>query len=98
MPKVRTKSGKVKKYPYTKAGMKKAKAELLKSRLKLGKVSYQQNEDLVPYTVLDQSISPGTVLDQSTTIDLIVSILDLQDIFDTLQREKWFLLMNIFEK
>ena len=26
MPRVRTKSGKVKKYPYTKAGMKKAKA------------------------------------------------------------------------
>ena len=68
--------------------MKKAKSELLKARLKLGKVSYQQNEDLVPYTVLDQSISPGTVLDKSTTIDLIVSILDLQDIFDTLQREK----------
>lgn len=68
--------------------MKKAKSELLKARLKLGKVSYQQNEDLVPYTVLDQSISPGTVLDKSTTIDLIVSILDLQDIFDTLQRNK----------
>ena len=68
--------------------MKKAKSELLKARLKLGKVSYQQNEDLVPYTVLDQSISPGTVLDKSTTIDLIVSILDLQDIFDTLQRDK----------
>ena len=68
--------------------MKKAKSELLKARLKLGKVSYQQNEDLVPYTVLDQSISPGTVIDNSTTIDLIVSILDLQDIFDTLQRDK----------
>ena len=66
----------------------KAKSELLKARLKLGKVSYQQNEDLVPYTVLDQSISPGTVLDKSTTIDLIVSILDLQDIFDTLQSQK----------
>jgi beta-lactam-binding protein with PASTA domain len=68
--------------------MKKAESELLKARLKLGKISYQQNEDLVPYTVLDQSIAPGTVLDKSTNIDLNVSILDLQDIFDTLQSEK----------
>jgi beta-lactam-binding protein with PASTA domain len=51
-------------------------------------VSYQQNEDLIPYTVLDQSIIPGTVLDESTKIDLVVSILDLQDIFDKLQSEK----------
>ena len=36
-----------------------AKKKLDNSRLKLGKVTYQQNEDLVPYTVLDQSISPG---------------------------------------
>ena len=68
--------------------MKNAKSELIKARLKLGKVSYQQNEDLVPYTVLDQSIAPGTVLEQSSGIDLIVSILDLQDIFDKLQSEK----------
>ena len=54
----------------------------------LGKISYQQNEDLVPYTVLDQSIIPGTVLEEPTKINLVVSILDLQDIFDTLQNEK----------
>ena len=68
--------------------MKKANSELVKARLNVGKISYQQNEDLVPYTVLDQSIAPGTVLDQYTEIDLIVSILDLQDIFDKLQSEK----------
>ena len=68
--------------------MKKANSELLKARLNVGKISYQQNEDLVPYTVLDQSIAPGTVLDRYTEIDLIVSILDLQDIFDKLQSEK----------
>jgi serine/threonine-protein kinase len=66
----------------------KAKEELARSRLKVGKISYQQNEDLVPYTVLDQSISPGTVLDQSTQINLVISILDLQDIFDKLENEK----------
>ncbi len=68
--------------------MKKAKEALIGARLKVGKVSYQQNEDLVPYTVLDQNIAPGTVLDQTTQVDLIVSILDLQDIFDQLSNEK----------
>ena len=68
--------------------MKKAKSELTQARLSVGKISYQQNEDLVPYTVLDQSIAPGTVLDQTTTVDLVVSILDLQDIFDNLQNQK----------
>lgn len=66
----------------------KAREELARSRLKVGKISYQQNEDLVPYTVLDQSISPGTVLDQSSQINLVISILDLQDIFDKLENEK----------
>ena len=37
MPRVRTKSGKVKKYPYTKAGMKKAKAA--KRRMKKKKLN-----------------------------------------------------------
>ena len=66
----------------------KAKKQITKSKLMLGKISYQQNEDLVPYTVLDQSIIPGTVLEEPTKINLVVSILDLQDIFDTLQNEK----------
>ena len=65
-----------------------AKKQITKSKLMLGKISYQQNEDLVPYTVLDQSIIPGTVLEEPTKINLVVSILDLQDIFDTLQNEK----------
>lgn len=68
--------------------MKKAKEELTRARLKVGKISYKQNEDLVPYTVLDQSIAPGTVLDQTTKVDLVVSILDLQDIFDKLSNDK----------
>ena len=65
-----------------------AKKQLTNAKFSLGKVSYQQNEDLIPYTVLDQSIKYGTVLDESTKIDLVVSILDLQDIFDKLQSEK----------
>ena len=65
-----------------------AKKKLDNSRLKLGKVTYQQNEDLVPYTVLDQSISPGTVLSKSSQINVIVSVLNLQDIFDSIQNQK----------
>ena len=65
-----------------------AKKKLDNSRLKLGKVTYQQNEDLVPYTVLDQSVSPGTVLNKSSQINLIVSVLNLQDIFDSIQNQK----------
>jgi len=58
-----------------------------KARLKVGKISYHQDEDLVPYTVLDQSLTEGTVLDRSIPIDLVVSVLDMQDIFNRLTDE-----------
>ena len=64
-----------------------AKELLFKSRLIIGKISYHQDQDLVPYTVLDQSIKDGTVLDKSTTINLVVSVLDIQDIFNSLNNE-----------
>ena len=61
-----------------------AKDLIFKSRLKVGKISYHQDQDLVPYTVLDQSIKNGTVLDVTATINLVVSVLDIQDIFNSL--------------
>ena len=64
-----------------------AKEYLAKARLKVGKISYHEDQDLVPYTVLDQSISEGTVLDRPMNIDLVVSVLDLQDIFNQLTNE-----------
>ena len=64
-----------------------AKEYLAKARLKVGKISYHEDQDLVPYTVLDQSISEGTVLDRAMNIDLDVSILDLQDIFNQFTNE-----------
>ena len=64
-----------------------AKDLIFKSRLKVGKISYHQDQDLVPYTVLDQSIKNGTVLDHSPTINLVGSVLDLQDIFNSLNNE-----------
>ncbi|MFH1852182.1 MAG: PASTA domain-containing protein [Candidatus Neomarinimicrobiota bacterium] len=62
----------------------KARENLTKARLRLGKVSYRQNEDLIPYTVLDQSIPAETVLDRSQPIDLTVSVLNLIDILHQL--------------
>lgn len=59
-----------------------AKSHLEKAGLNVGRIEYRQDEDLIPYTVLDQSIEPGTVLDRAIPIDIIVSILDMQDIFD----------------
>tara|TARA_B100001996_G_scaffold116249_1_gene88021 strand:+ start:287 stop:1042 length:756 start_codon:yes stop_codon:yes gene_type:complete len=64
-----------------------AKDLIFKSRLKVGKISYHQDQDLVPYTVLDQSIKNGTVLDAIATINLVVSVLDIQDIFNNLNNE-----------
>ena len=64
-----------------------AKELIFKSRLKVGKISYHQDQDLVPYTVLDQSIKDGTVLDATAIINLVVSVLDIQDIFNNLNNE-----------
>jgi len=63
---------------------KKALVEIEKSGFSLGKVFYRQNEDLIPYTVLDQSLKPGTVLEQAVKIDLTISVLDMQDIFNNI--------------
>jgi antitoxin component YwqK of YwqJK toxin-antitoxin module len=64
----------------------KAVENLVRSGLKLGKVFYRQNEDLLPYTVLDQSISADTILEESTHVDLTVSVLHMQDIFNQIDK------------
>ena len=61
---------------------KKAVNDLRKAGFSVGKLFYRQNEDLIPYTVLDQSIPAETVLEEPSTIDLTVSVLDMQDIFN----------------
>ena len=63
---------------------KKAINQFEKSGFKLGKLYYKQNEDLIPYTVLDQSIKPGTILEKPSVIDLTISVLDMQDIFNNI--------------
>lgn len=62
----------------------KARSTLAAARLKVGKISYRQNEDLIPYTVLEQSISANTVINRAAAVDLTVSVLDLQDIYNQL--------------
>ena len=61
---------------------KKAINDLEKSGFKLGKIYYRQNEDLIPFTVLEQSVLPGTVLEEPSAVDLTISVLDMQDIFN----------------
>tara|TARA_Y100000294_G_C8495869_1_gene312741 strand:- start:450 stop:1055 length:606 start_codon:yes stop_codon:yes gene_type:complete len=61
---------------------KKAVNDLQKAGFSVGKILYRQNEDLIPYTVLDQSIPAETVLEEPSTIDLTISVLDMQDIFN----------------
>jgi len=61
---------------------KKAVSDLQRAGFMLGKIFYRQNEDLIPYTVLDQSITAETILEKPIKIDLTVSVLDMQDIFN----------------
>ena len=61
---------------------KKARIDIEKSGFLLGKIFYRQNEDLIPYTVLDQSIIAETILEEPIKIDLTISVLDMQDIFN----------------
>ena len=65
----------------------KAVIELERAGLNIGTVNYEQNEDLVPFTVLHQSINEGTVLDRSQKIDITVSVLDINDIFNQMMNK-----------
>lgn len=62
----------------------KAEELLAESSLSVGSVTYRQNEDLVPYTILDQSVAAGTILDKPVPINVTVSILDLDDVYNQL--------------
>jgi len=62
----------------------KAEQLLRKANLMVGRITYRQNEDLVPYTVLEQSIEEGYILDHPVAIDLTVSIIDLNDVYNRL--------------
>lgn len=62
----------------------KAEELLEEAHLTLGRITYRQNEELVPYTVLDQSVEAGTIVDHPVAVDLTVSVLDLDDVYKNL--------------
>lgn len=59
-----------------------AEAKLKNVGLKVGKIRYNQNTDLIPYTVLDQSIEADRILSSPVAIDITISVMDMQDIFN----------------
>lgn len=46
------------------------------SGLKIGKITYRQEEDLLPETVLEQSVEAGQEVKRDTVIDLLVSTIE----------------------
>lgn len=59
-----------------------AKQLIVKAGLKDGNISYRLEEDLIPFTIIWQSINPGIKLKERTAVDLIVSITDIDQIPD----------------
>ena len=57
---------------------------LEEANLQVGSITYRQNVDLMPYTILEQSIEAGVILDRPAALDLTFSILDLNDIHNEL--------------
>ena len=53
--------------------LKDAKKIIYQSGLTLGNVSYQVNDDLLPETIIDQSMEPNTETTQGDTLNLLVS-------------------------
>ncbi|MCF7805743.1 MAG: PASTA domain-containing protein [Candidatus Marinimicrobia bacterium] len=65
-----------------------AKNRLSEEGLELGRLEYVQKPDLVPYTVLEQSREPGQTLTEPRPVDLKVSVLNLNDIFNEQMRQQ----------
>lgn len=59
-----------------------AKDLIVKAGLKEGTISYRLEEDLIPFTIIWQSIIPGTNVKERVKIDLIVSITEIDQIPD----------------
>lgn len=57
-----------------------AKEMVAKSGLIEGEINYRIDEELIPYTVLWQSLKAGTKLSERVSINLIVSINDVSEI------------------
>ena len=63
------------------------KQRIQEAGFELGKVKYIQKQDLIPYTILEQSLQPGRKFTEPQSIDLKVSVLNLDDIFNEQMRQ-----------
>lgn len=63
------------------------KKRIKNAGMELGDVEYVQKPDLIPYTILDQSLAPGRKFTEPRPIDLKVSVLNLNDIFNEQMRQ-----------
>lgn len=57
-----------------------AREKITGAGLEVGQVQYLQDQDLIPYTTLQQSVEPGSTLTEPKPIDLVVSVVNLNDI------------------
>jgi len=67
--------------------LKDGKQRLEDAGLSVGNIRYVQDPDLIPYTILEQSDAPGTRLNQPQKVDLVVSVLNLNDIYNEEMRQ-----------
>lgn len=59
--------------------LKEARRSLMIAGLKPGKISYRVQNELLPETVIEQSIPPGTQVHQGDSVDLVVSKVEIND-------------------
>jgi len=57
--------------------LKEARKSLLTAGLKLGRIDYRVQNELLPETVIEQSIPPGTEVLQGDSVDLVVSKVEI---------------------
>lgn len=65
-----------------------AKSKIKNAGLEVGKIQYVQDQDLIPYTTLQQSVPAGSTLTEPQKIDLVVSVDNLKDIFNNQTRDQ----------
>ena len=57
-----------------------ARELLAKSGLREGRLSYRIDNNLIPYTVLGQSLRPGLILYERSKVDLIISVTTVEEV------------------
>ena len=50
-----------------------ARKQLRALKIKIGEIEFEERDNILPETILNQSLNPGDVFEEGDTIDLIVS-------------------------